>query len=80
MHVRALCGFKASARKAEERRPPSVGRMAIGARQRRGAHPPHRPPIRAYVWAIAVCLIEGESLNVLVTMPGHFIAALGNYA
>ena len=24
MHVRALCGFKASARKAEERRPPSV--------------------------------------------------------
>ena len=56
-----------------------LGRMAIGARQRRGAHPPHRPPIRAYVWAIAVCLIEGEALNVLVTMPGHFIAALGNY-
>ena len=38
---------------------------------------PHRPPIRAYVWAIAVWLIEGEALNVLVTMPGHFIAALG---
>jgi hypothetical protein len=53
-----------------------VGRIAIGARQWRGAHP--TPPSPDCKLMSACCVTAGQPFNVLLTTPEAL--ALGNYA